>query len=47
MCIQNGFNGTRLFLFNGKDKITSDGFEDVESFRQRYIKTHITVNLSS
>ena len=37
MSVQNGYNGTRLFLFNGKDTISTDGFKDVEVFRQRYI----------
>ncbi|PWA77042.1 nucleic acid-binding, OB-fold protein [Artemisia annua] len=34
MCIQNGFKATRLYLFNGKDTISTDGFRDVEAFRQ-------------
>ncbi|GJZ06892.1 replication protein A 70 kDa DNA-binding subunit B [Tanacetum coccineum] len=35
MCIQNGYWGTKLYLFNGKECISADEFKEVEEFRQR------------
>ena len=32
---QNGYNGTKLYLFNGKDTIDTTEFKDVDDFRQR------------
>ena len=39
MCIQNGFHGTKLFLFNGNKTIDTDEFPEVETFRQRFLYT--------
>ena len=47
MGIQNGFNGTRLFLFNGKDNISSAEFQDIDAFRNRYIKISLFVCFST
>ncbi|PWA96460.1 nucleic acid-binding, OB-fold, Replication protein A, OB domain protein [Artemisia annua] len=33
MCIQNGFHGTKLFLFNGNKTIDTAEFPEVEAFR--------------
>ena len=38
MGVQNGYNATRLFLFSGKESITSSEFKDVDDFRQLYVK---------
>ena len=35
MGVQNGYNGTNLFMFNGKDTISTAEFKDVDVFRQR------------
>ena len=35
MGMQNGYNGTKLYLFNGKDTIDTAEFKDVDDFRQR------------
>ena len=35
MGVQNGYNGTKLFLFNAKDTISTAEFNDVADFRQR------------
>ena len=32
--VQNGYNATKLFLFNGKESITKPEFKDVDDFRQ-------------
>ncbi|PWA71913.1 replication protein A 70 kDa DNA-binding subunit B [Artemisia annua] len=37
MCIQNGYHGTRLFLFNGNTSIKTDEFPEVEAFRQSLV----------
>ncbi|PWA53719.1 nucleic acid-binding, OB-fold protein [Artemisia annua] len=37
MGVQNGYNATRLFLFNGKESITTSEFKDVDDFRQRLL----------
>ncbi|PWA34359.1 hypothetical protein CTI12_AA621870 [Artemisia annua] len=37
MGVQNGYNATRLFLFNGKESITASEFKDVDDFRQRLL----------
>ncbi|PWA87915.1 O-acyltransferase, WSD1 domain-containing protein [Artemisia annua] len=34
MGVQNGYNGTKLYLFNGKDTIDTAEFKDVDDFRQ-------------
>ncbi|PWA39186.1 replication protein A 70 kDa DNA-binding subunit B [Artemisia annua] len=36
MGVQNGYNGTKLYLFNGKDTIDTAEFKDVDDFRQRF-----------
>ncbi|PWA59029.1 replication protein A 70 kDa DNA-binding subunit B [Artemisia annua] len=41
MGVQNGYNATRLFLFNGKDEITASEFKDVEEFRQGMLATKV------
>ncbi|PWA91999.1 nucleic acid-binding, OB-fold, Replication protein A, OB domain protein [Artemisia annua] len=43
MGVQNGYNATRLFLFNGKDEITASEFKDVEEFRQGNIEMRCTL----
>ncbi|GKD11375.1 replication protein A 70 kDa DNA-binding subunit B, partial [Tanacetum coccineum] len=35
MCIQNGYWGTKLYLFNGNKAISEDEYKEVEEFRQR------------
>lgn len=37
MCIQNGFHGTKLFLFNGNKSIDTAEFPEVEAFRQSLV----------
>lgn len=39
MGVQNGYNGTRLFLFNGHESIHKEEFMDVEFYRLRYANT--------
>ena len=36
MGVQNAYNGTRLFLFNGNENIPKEEFMDVEFYRLRY-----------
>ena len=38
MGVQNGYNGTKLFLFNGNESIPREEFMDVEFIRLRYVK---------
>ena len=47
MGIQNGFNGTRLFLFNGNDTIPGQEFQQVDAFRQTYLTTNFYAVLST
>ena len=35
MYVQNGYHGTKLFLFNANQPISGDEFKDVESYRLR------------
>nr|GFC18976.1 replication protein A 70 kDa DNA-binding subunit B [Tanacetum cinerariifolium] len=35
MCIQNGYWGTKLYLFDGNKAIYKDEYKEVEEFRQR------------
>ncbi|GJQ91214.1 ribonuclease H-like domain-containing protein [Tanacetum coccineum] len=35
MCIQNGYWGTKLYLFDGNKAISEDEYKEVEEFRQR------------
>lgn len=35
MCVQNGYHGTKLFLFNTSEIIEKDEFRDVEAYRLR------------
>ena len=37
MVVQNGYNGTRLFLFDGHEIIPKEEFVDVELYRLRYV----------
>lgn len=37
MCVQNAYWGTKLFLLNGTDAISSPEFKDIEDFRKRYL----------
>lgn len=37
MGVQNGYNGTKLFLFNGGETIAKEEFMDVEFYRLRYV----------
>ncbi|PWA84245.1 nucleic acid-binding, OB-fold protein [Artemisia annua] len=37
MCIQNGFHGTKLFLFNGNKTSDTAEFPEVEAFRQSLV----------
>ena len=39
MGIQNAYNGTRLFLFNGQENIPKEEFVDVELYRLRFAYT--------
>ena len=36
MCVQNGYNETKLFLHNGKENVANDDLNDIEEFRNRY-----------
>lgn len=36
MGVQNAYDGTRLFLFNGNEFIPKEEFMDVEFYRLRY-----------
>ncbi|GKC03416.1 hypothetical protein Tco_0995026 [Tanacetum coccineum] len=35
MCIQNGYNGSKLFLHNRKESVANDDLNDIEEFRKR------------
>ena len=37
MGVQNAYNGTRLFLFNGNEFIPKEEFMDVEFYRLKYV----------
>ncbi|PWA97567.1 replication protein A 70 kDa DNA-binding subunit B [Artemisia annua] len=37
--VQNGYNATRLFLYNGKESITAPELKDVDDFRKRMLMT--------
>ena len=38
MCVQNGYHGAKLFIFDGTESIVKEEFKDVEEYRKRYMK---------
>ncbi|GJT41604.1 replication protein A 70 kDa DNA-binding subunit B [Tanacetum coccineum] len=37
MCVQNGYNGSKLFLHNGKESVINDDLNDIEEFRKSLV----------
>ncbi|PWA77043.1 nucleic acid-binding, OB-fold protein [Artemisia annua] len=42
MCVQNGYRGTKLFLLNGAEIISTPEFKDIEDFRKRLLENQQT-----
>ncbi|GJS19002.1 replication protein A 70 kDa DNA-binding subunit B [Tanacetum coccineum] len=37
MCVQNGYNGSKLFFHNGKESVINDDLNDIEEFRKSLV----------